>query len=934
MKKTLFLSHVLALSIFVSAEATADTGATIIDRPYSYTSSGTAIELGSNFYTNTGSMAITFELSGASFNDIVTTGGTFFTLSLTPSNSSSSKTISVTYGNGFFMITGMGATTFNSNVPFIDVAVPLVFQYDTSTKTFSFSYYYEYDSTVNPYDLTEVIATGSMGTNNPFESENISAGALTITLSQGSATDILTWDGVVTADDIHNFRKHGSIRIDTSIQGETSLDDIVNADSGSSSGTSDYMPGVTKTLEVSGGKLNVDTMIPKDLVISTASGTDGIEVDIKRNNELSENNLEATASNKITIIGEGTYKLDNSNLSLGSGIELSSELVDPNNSTSTHKWAGSVHAGDLNASTKNANVSALGNTSSTVSLGETSDVILDTLNAGSVGTIEVGTAAAGGLNLELKSGESNVNNLTVTRELKLGADTSTAILNVNGSLSTQGITLNSVGSTVSANKLASTTTPLSITLTDNFMRELAGGQTTVLSLIDTTGVVITFNGNVTLNNTEDSEVVRSADEKYIYTYAWETPVVGYSLTPRATTAPSVVTVTAATNSTYVQDKIGAAASSHNGLAGVAILGSAFAELDPQTSAPAGALAGLMNAVDAGTMTDKKLAAAAGASTAMLGQALSGDIERQLNAIRNRSMAGNDTGSVALVNEKSSRMGNAASSRYFAWVNAEGNRAEQAADGTTAGYTLTSWGGTVGAGMQMNDKLTLGLALTAMYGDLQSDGPDSLKGDMDTTYLSAFARYASHKWNHAFIGTVGTMEADYKRSAMGYSNDGDTEGSAFGLMYELSRDYALRNGSSISPVFNIAYRHTEVDGYSESGTDAALNVGKQSLDTMTMGLGARYAAVVGQQTLNRACGFEARALVKYDLGDRQSNTSVGFIAQDARADIESAEKGALGLELGTGISVPAGSGNIFADGAVELRSDYTNFNATVGYRIQF
>ena len=46
------------------------------------------------------------------------------------------------------------------------------------------------------------------------------------------------------------------------------------------------------------------------------------------------------------------------------------------------------------------------------------------------------------------------------------------------------------------------------------------------------------------------------------------------------------------------------------------------------------------------------------------------------------------------------------------------------------------------------------------------------------------------------------------------------------------------------------------------------------------------------------------------------------------------KRAVGLELGTGIAVPVGSGCIFADGAVELRSDYTNFNATFGYKIAF
>ncbi len=347
---------------------------------------------------------------------------------------------------------------------------------------------------------------------------------------------------------------------------------------------------------------------------------------------------------------------------------------------------------------------------------------------------------------------------------------------------------------------------------------------------------------------------------------------------------------------------------------------------------AGALESIIDAMDAGEMNDHDAAAVAGASTAVLGLALSGDVDRQLRAIRNRSVSGSYGQDAVILDGKGSSPEQPG--KYFAWVNAEGNRAEQNADGTAAGYTLSSWGGTVGAGMQMNKQLTLGLALTAMYGDLRSDGPDSLDGDMDTAYLSAFARYLRGNWSHCFIGTAGAMEADYKRTAMNISNTGETEGTAFGLMYELSRNYALSSTSSISPVFNIAYRHTAVDAYCERGTDAALNVDKQSLDTVTVGLGARYAAQVGQQTLNRACAFEARALVKCDLGDTQADTTVGFIDHETRARIESAEMGAFGVELGAGISVPAGSGSIFADGTVELRSDYTNLNAAAGYRLQF
>ena len=414
--------------------------------------------------------------------------------------------------------------------------------------------------------------------------------------------------------------------------------------------------------------------------------------------------------------------------------------------------------------------------------------------------------------------------------------------------------------------------------------------------------------------------------------------------------------------TYVSLKINP--KTHNGRAGVALLTDAFIneEIDMGSAAEGEeeetdenvpvavadeetnteeeteeeeketAMESVIAAMDSGAMNDRNAAAVAGASTAVLGQALSSDVERQLNAIRNRAAMGYYSQDTVALDGKG---GNAVNpGKFFAWANAEGNRAEQEADGTAAGYTMSSWGGTVGAGMLVNNQLTMGLAVTAMYGDLKSDGPDRLDGDMDTAYLSAFALYRTGNWSHNFIGTFGLMEADYKRSAMSYTNNADTDGTTFGLMYELSREYALNDWSNISPVFNISYRHIAVDGYTEHGTDAALNVGEQSLDTVTLALGARYNAVVGKQTLNRDCAFESRALVKFDLGDTQTNTSVGIVDYATRTTIESAERSAFGLELGAGIAVPVGSGSIFADGAVELRSDYTNFNATFGYKIAF
>ena len=666
-------------------------------------------------------------------------------------------------------------------------------------------------------------------------------------------------------------------------------------------------------IQLNGGTLKLGAALDTTVKSAAASSVviaDGVT--------LNAGQLDASAAD-VTLSGEGAYDLQ--------GQELRGDVkLDNGVALDDNEWKGTVYTGSTKQGAE-LEITALGNIQSTVYLGAQpmrrsvpGETVLERLIAAGEDTTEtagVGTTVTPG-SLTLQNGTSTANTLVVNGILTLGTAASATTLTAKGELSTQGITLGNIGSSASAAKLNDTA--LNLTVADSELLKLTGGSTTVLTL--GTG----YNGATTLNGEQE---VLGSNGKMIYSLAWQN-------TLSRAAAGSMLVLTANTNPTYVQDKVGETVSSytHNGRTGLSILNDAYAAQNPQFTTPSSALAELIDAVDAGRMTDECLAAVAGASTAALGMALSGDVERQLSAIRNRSVAGNDAATVTLVEEKSGLESTEAPTRFFAWVNAESNRAEQNDDSTAAGYTLTSWGGTLGVGMQVNDQLTLGLALTAMYGELQSDGPDYLKGDMDTTYVSAFARYESGKWSHAFIGTAGTMEADYKRSAMSYSTDGDTDGTAFGLMYEVSRSMQLGNLSTLSPVLNIAYRHTAVDSYSESGADAALNVGKQSMDTVTLGAGARYAAVVGQHTLNRACGFEARALVKYDLGDRQSNTSVGFNGCSTRANIESAELGAFGVELGAGITVPMSRGSIFADGAVELRSDYTNFNGTVGYRIQF
>ena len=331
--------------------------------------------------------------------------------------------------------------------------------------------------------------------------------------------------------------------------------------------------------------------------------------------------------------------------------------------------------------------------------------------------------------------------------------------------------------------------------------------------------------------------------------------------------------------------------------------------------------------------DSLLAASAGAGVAVLGSAVMGDMERQLRAIRNRttSMGLNpqdEYDSLPIFN---------------AWAAAEGDSRELKADGTAAGYRLSSWGATVGADFDFSPTFTAGLAVTGMYGDLSAKSPDVASGDVDHYYFTLLGRYIHHRWIHTWVGAFGWADISLNRHVHfengGYSTRGKTDGSSFGALYELGYVIPLDedNQSCLQPVANISYRYAHVDAYSELGTDAALHIGEQRMSKVSFGLGARVQGYALENTMNRQSLLEARVLVKMDAGERRSDCDVALNALRSRSGrMRAASEGWVGMEMGVGITIPlgVGAGWLFLDGGFEFRAEETDWNGTVGYRFTF
>ncbi len=372
-----------------------------------------------------------------------------------------------------------------------------------------------------------------------------------------------------------------------------------------------------------------------------------------------------------------------------------------------------------------------------------------------------------------------------------------------------------------------------------------------------------------------------------------------------------------------------------------ILDRALQAKDPQKNDPNSVLSKIMNSVD-GNLTSQSfsaasqtLAALAGSTTTALSSAYVQSLSTQMLSIRNRMVTmGAGEGCVP------------AELPYCnMWFNADGSHLKLDSDGREAGYTLNTWGGTLGVDCDFSERITAGAAFSVQSGDLSSSAAESSKGDLDSFYVNLFLRAQVKRWGHAFILTGSHANMSLDRSfAVGsdyYTARGTTNGTGFGAMYELSYDIPLevesRTLPMLQPLLNVSWTSASVDAYSETGLgDAGLHVGKQDVSFATIGLGARYLADVGHNIFNRKGIFEARAMLLQDMGDRRGDADLAMRAAPAPAGrVRGAEPGSTRIEMGAGLTIPVGTNSdVFLNANAEFCSGATGVNGAVGYRYQF
>jgi uncharacterized protein with beta-barrel porin domain len=326
--------------------------------------------------------------------------------------------------------------------------------------------------------------------------------------------------------------------------------------------------------------------------------------------------------------------------------------------------------------------------------------------------------------------------------------------------------------------------------------------------------------------------------------------------------------------------------------------------------------------------NKTLAAVAGSTVNATGTAQRDALRDQMSAVRNRAL---------LMGANGSELG------HHFWIEGTGSYSNLHTQGDKGGYKLTSWGGTVGADTDVNTKLSLGLALTANYGDLSSHAAERATGDLDSVYVNLFGRYHSNAWGHTLVLTGTNTEAKLDRTVdygTGYyKTHGQTHGYGLGAAYELTYDVALndKGTSLLQPLFDASVVSTKLQGYQETGAgNASLHVGKQEWTTATLALGARWSGSFGAETLGKTLFGDLRATVSQDFGDKQGKTAVALPDQlGFTQNVYGAKVGATAVQISGGLSTQIGNnGTIYANAGADIRNGENAVSGTIGYRYSF
>ena len=212
-----------------------------------------------------------------------------------------------------------------------------------------------------------------------------------------------------------------------------------------------------------------------------------------------------------------------------------------------------------------------------------------------------------------------------------------------------------------------------------------------------------------------------------------------------------------------------------------------------------------------------------------------------------------------------------------WLQGYGQGGTQDTRDAIAGYTAKTWGGAVGVDMtnMVNDGV-IGFALNYGKSTIDSKNLNTTTTDVNNYGLTLYSTlglgqqmFVDSQLGYAY-NKVGSDR--HNVGFAGVTASGRTNSDQYNAKVALGRDYAVDNGTILTPDVSAAYTYLNTKGYTETGSGANLSVGSSSQSVLNLGIGVKAAwklknadGSMMKPTLNVGYAYDA-------IGDRIDTTS--------------------------------------------------------------
>ena len=176
-----------------------------------------------------------------------------------------------------------------------------------------------------------------------------------------------------------------------------------------------------------------------------------------------------------------------------------------------------------------------------------------------------------------------------------------------------------------------------------------------------------------------------------------------------------------------------------------------------------------------------------------------------------------------------------------WIQGYDKDTEQDLREAVDGYDLDMYGLAIGADAPINDRTTVGLAISYADSQVDSKGIEGNEMSIDSYQISSYVSFNEDDYYLDALVSYARNEYDGLRNlTTGLTSTSDYAGDQIGLRARGGYPFVLESGLHITPNTAVEYSYLKEEGYTEEGAGNASNqVDSQSLEALVWAAGVSF-----------------------------------------------------------------------------------------------